>query len=529
MASMDATKALRVRRWWQSDSLGHLCFALLLSIVAAHLWALWVLPPFNSEHLGVDACQHAILIYCQSLANPAEHALVADFLKTYPQMSHWLAAQWMPLLGDDPYKAMRAVSAASVLLMLVCQFWLLRRVLPAPGALVALLAWQFLCKGTNTANTQFYCVAYFYAQAVGTNFLWAALLFCTWPANNRWQAMLHTLLGAVCAALAYLCHIVPGATVLGGLGLFLLALWYRSRSGLDLARLVVVAAIGLLVVLGTPQLSYMSDARQGFGVAPIKNWTLLMTWVPTLVLVLAVLGRRWFAQGEWSPVEKLLAALACVLLVAGLLQAYCAVEYALGRSALYSVNKLFFVLFPVSTMIWVLAGVHWLQTHKSFDHLLASHLFTGWRSHVAGTALVGALLILDGLAFVKNELLIETSDVRNEAVESERYPMRVCRRLTQELAQAEAAKNVSGPADPLWRSDLIYFDPDLSHVSFFVTVVGLHRTWNDALNSEEALIGWRPGQALPARLCQIVPFSRLLVPPQCAAAQTHAQVTDAAK
>jgi hypothetical protein len=512
MATTDASNSPSSSRWWHSDSLGVFFCVALLSLVAAHLWSVWVHPPFNSEHLGIDACQHAILIYCQSLPDKSEQALLADVLATYPQMSHWLAAQWMPLLGGDPYKAMRTVSAASVLLMLLCQFWLLRRALPAPWAVVALLAWQFVCKGTNTADTQFYCMAYFYAQAVGTNFLWMAVLFLTWPASTRWQAVLLTLLGAGSAALAYLCHIVPGAAVLGGSGLYFLVAWYRSRCRLDLARLVAVAAVGLLVVLGTPQLSYMGDARQSYSFASIKSWTLLMTWVPTLIVVLAALDWRWFRQGEWSPVEKLIGVLACVLLVAGLLQAYCAVEYALGKSALYSVHKLFYVLFPISTMIWVLAGVQWLKARRLLDFPAAQRLLPGWCGCLAAAAVVGGLVVVDGMALVKNELVIETSVMRNEAVAPERHPMQVCRRLTGELAQAAAAQGVAGPADPHWRSDVIYYDADLVHASFFINVVGLRRNWTDALHTEEIMVGWHPGQPTPAQFNQIVPFRRLLLP-----------------
>src|SRR5438105_4554454 len=74
-----------------------LSLGVLLSLALAHCWAAWVLPPFNSNHLGCDACHHAIMIHCQSLSDPAERVFLEGTFADYPQTAHWLAAQWMPL------------------------------------------------------------------------------------------------------------------------------------------------------------------------------------------------------------------------------------------------------------------------------------------------------------------------------------------------------------------------------------------------------------------------------------------------
>ena len=153
MVTPQPTSSPEVPRRSRSASLTSLFLLALLALVLVQGWAAWVLPPFNSNHLGCDACHHAIMVHCQSLADPAERAFLADWFADYPQTSHWLVACWMPLLDNDPYKAMRAVSAASVLLMLLGQFALLCRVLPGGPALLALLAWQLVCYLTNLANT----------------------------------------------------------------------------------------------------------------------------------------------------------------------------------------------------------------------------------------------------------------------------------------------------------------------------------------------------------------------------------------
>jgi hypothetical protein len=396
---------------------------------------------------------------------------------------------------------MRAVSGASILLMLGCQFVLLRRLLPVVPAALALLNWQLVCNFTNTAHVQYYCAAYFFSQGVGMTFAWAALLLLTWSAPRPWQRACFSVLGAACAGLAYLCHIVPGACVLGGLGLYSLVCWLRTHHLSDLARLALLGAVGLAVVLGTDQLAHMGQARQDTGWVPLKNLSLLLAWIPTLLLGLWwVFSSRGSSKLRRPPVEQMLEMLIGVLVVAGLLQGYCAAEYALGKAASYSVNKLFYVLFPVSTLVWLLAGLHWLQSSGWLDRLRSQRLLTHWPAQVAGTALVGLMLILNGRSFVNNEL-------RDEHVGPEQHPVLLARRLAQKIEPACV------PGDPRWRSDLIYFDPALCESSVFVNVVGLRRSWGDAFQVVETLRGQRPEQTSAVPLRDLVHFSRLVMPP----------------
>jgi hypothetical protein len=512
MARADTT-APSAASWLRTGSLGFLLVLVGLSLLVAHLWTVWALPSFNSDHLGCDACHHAILIHCQSLPGPLMRAVMPDGLVGYPQTSHWLAARWMAVLDGDPYKAMRAVSAASVLLMFACQFCLLRRALPAGPALLALLAWQMVCYLTNLANTQYYCVAYFFSQGVGMTFVWGAIVLITWPTGatgtGGWQRGCLIALGAVLAGVAYLCHIVPGVAILGGLGLYFLVCWARARRWADLAGGALIAAVGLAVILGTTQLAHMSESRQVPGSVPLKNWSVLLAWVPTLLVALLVPGRRWLGKQQRLPVEELLEVLTCVLCVAGALQAYCAVEYWRGKSALYSVNKFFYVLFPVSSLMWVLAGASWLQRRERLGLGLSPRLLSNgparFAKNLAAAAVVGLLLYLNGRVFVRSELL-------DEKVEAERHPVRCAQRLAHEAGLDGAADTLALSASPRLPSDLIYYDPCLPQSSVFVNVVGLRRSWSDVYGLNAALAGWRPGQVLPAEVRQRVNFRRLILP-----------------
>jgi hypothetical protein len=488
------------RGWLRTDSLAFVAFAALLAMPLAYLWADRVLPPFNSNHLGCDSCHHAILIHCQSLPDRAERAFLADYLATYPQTAHWLAARWLPLLGGDPYKAMRATSFASLLIMLALQFALLRRVLPAGPAVLALLAWQLLCYFGNVANVHYFSKAYFFSQAVGMTAAWAALLIATWPAHSpRWRG-LHTLLAAALAGLAYLCHLVPGVTALGGLGLYYLLGWWRTRAAADAARVALVGGVSLALVLGTGQLAHMAHSRLEFGDVPVKNWSLLLAWVPLLLLALFRHARRRTEGPQPPPAEGLVELLTCVLCVTGLIQAYCAAEFALGKAAPYSANKLFYVLFPLTTLLWLLVGAGRL------GRLPSLRPWTVWPLRAAGVAVGAFLLVRNGRVFVANELL-------DENVAPERNPVLVARRLARETA-ADAPARSGGR---LWRSDLVYFDPGLRQSSVFVNVVGLRRSWSDAEVVLAALHSWEPVTAPPTWLGP-VRCRRLILPADLLAA-----------
>jgi hypothetical protein len=476
---------LRVYRWpvtFRSDSL--LLFGLLaaLAIFGGWLWSACVLPPYNSNHLGCDACHHAVLIHYQGQSTAPPAALL-EGLADYPQTSHWLAARFLPFLDGDPYKAMRATAFATVILTLVCQYFLLRRVLPAAQAVLGTLVLQMVCYQTQTAETQYFCVAYFFAQAVGMLAVWLAVLFATQPAGTLPGRVTVWGMAVLCAALAYLCHIVPGAVVLGALGLFSLLRLIGRPRGLAAIQLLILAAVGGGIILGTNRLSYMAACRGADGSVPVKNTVVMFSWLPTLIAALAWQGRRLW-KAEIPPADDLVRLLICLLCVAGGLQAYCAYEWAfLGKAAAYSVLKFFYVLFPVSVLVWVLALAQGLQALWRLPSW-------SWPTRLIHAGLIAVLCYFNGRIFIRNELLPSCPD-------PERSPVRVAR-----VALAAGAAE----------ADLLYYDPTMPQSSVFVNVVGLHRSFSEAYSLVAVLHGWRPDQEpAPDALAKQVHFSRLVV------------------
>jgi hypothetical protein len=491
----------------RTDSLSFLLLLVFLSLPAAYAWTTWVLPPFNSDHLGCDACHHAMLVYTQSLSSGSERAAVAGPYADYPQTSHFLAAQVMPVLQQDPYKAMRFVSFASVLIMLACQFHLVRRAMPAPSALLVLLLWQLVCYQTNTADPQFYSVAYFYSQAIGMMAVWPALALFSSPASSLEGRLVLAIGGTLLAAFAYLCHIVSGAVAFGALGSYSWIGWAHRPNRDDALRLVVLTAAGLVVVLGTDQLAHMARSRICDGSVPLKNLALLCAWIPTLLLALTWRWRRWRgpAAGPRDRADGVIDLLVCLLAAAGGCQAYCLVEWAvLGKSASYSAKKFYYVLFPAAALLWFLAASTWLQTSARFarlHQLWASRERTpAWGRVLTCGALAGLLAFLNFKLFIVNEL-------QTGCLGPDHHPVAIARQL-QTLGYPAPRPGVHDG-----RQTPIYFDPDLPESNVFINVIGLRRSWEDAFNIQSALRGWKAGrEPIPARLKEQVSFSAVLLP-----------------
>jgi len=502
--SLQARAASKFRTDGLAFTLGLVTLVLLLSFC----WTAWILPPFNSEHLGGDAMEHAVMIEGQSRTNPAERELLlANWAQDYPPLSHWLASRVMPLLEGDAYKAMRFMSCVVVLLLFLFQFQLLRVSLGARAALLVLLLWQMVCYLNNLGNTQYFCVAYFYAQAVGTVFVWPALIVFSRPVLSRSGQFWHGAGGILFAACAYLCHIVPGAIVFGALGLFTLVRLLNRPNRDDGIRLALLAVIGLLVLVGSGGLKYMGGVRNYQATAPLKNYLILVSWVPTVLLALIWSCRHWrgVGQGDWP--ARIRDVVLCLLVTAGCLQAYCAFEWAvLGWSASYPVLKLFYILFPFSSLLGFLWASHWLQR---------TPVLSRWQTYLSAKAgsvpahrvaimtygvSVGLLVFLQMKVFVKNELL-------GSSPPSERQPALVAHQFEQRLRAAQAMGIEKE------RSDLLYFDPEFPLASTFVNIVGLHRKFDDAYRPCYSLRGWDPRKTpLPPSFKKEVNFSRLLLP-----------------
>ncbi len=472
--------------------------AVLGVLGVAYAWTAWLLPAYNSDHLGCDACHHAILIHCQTVADPAERELIAGVMVDYPQMSHALAALSLPLFGDDPYRAMRFASAAAVVLLLVSQLVLLRTAMSLPWALVSLAAWQLVCGVGNLGNVHYFCAAYFFAQAFGMIGVWLALALHTRPAASAGEKLLLGAGSSALAAFAYLCHLVPGVVVFGALGLYSLARLIGRRDALEAVRIALLIAVGALVIFGTSQLALMSRGRGAGGHVPIRHLALLLTWLPTLVVGAALRARQWRRGDDGGWPGAAMDGLLCVLVVAGGLQAVCAVEWLWhGETYLYPVLKFFYLLFPAASLLWFLAAARVAARAAAAVPALGR-----WREKLDGrgarlaTAGVAALLLGVALApFVRNEL-------RPEPVTPRRHPVAVARQLG--LGLRAQGKD---------RSDLLYYDPALPQSSVYANMVGLHRTLEDSYKLMFGLHGWDPAQGpVPARLRQDVSFSALVLP-----------------
>jgi hypothetical protein len=496
---VDTTPRFLFRRW-DTGSFSFLIGLMTLAVVLGFFWAYAVLPPYNSEHLGADACHHAMLIHTFSLPDPEERAYLRQAFAGYPLGSHWLASLMMPLLENDSYKAMRWLAFTSVLCLLAVQFHLFRGVMPSGAALLCLLAWQFLGCFTRAADIYFYVEAFFLSQAVGTLCLWLtiAVVFSSrdsWPRSTAAIGL---------AVAAYLCHLVPGAIALGGVGLVFL---FRFRAQPQLRTLVPLMLLGMAgawVVFGTDQLAFMKTIKDQDGDVPFKRLPINLLWVPTLAAALVIAKRVTLknlaetradfpSEGDKTRLAKILT---CFLLVGGLLQAYCAFEcLVLHTAAPYSVQKFFSFLFPAASMLWFL----WL-TPPVTRWLSGLHVpqRISVRSRRFGYAAILLLLLYLNLGrYFAYEL-------RPPRVDLEHHPVFTAQRLRQDLPSFRAQSD---------HVNAVYFDPALPQSSMFVNMIGLRRTHGETYLVLRTLRqnqeGW--SRALEKLHGQLV-FSHLITP-----------------
>lgn len=449
---------------------------MLAGLIVSYLWMALLLPAYNSEHITCDGIHHAILVYCHGRLASPEREAVADLLATYPQLSHWLASWLMPVLAHDPFKALRCFALASVFAFLALQYHLLRRFLPALPAALALLWWQAVCHETRTCNAYIYLDTFFFSQAIGTLFLWLAIVLLTRTEERPRRQWAFALLGTGCAALAYLCHIVPGVVALGGVGLFLLLRLLRQPNRGDLLLLTIAIALGAGVVFGTPQLHHMQEVRVADGDMPLRQFWLLVLWVPTLLGALGLGWWHWKRLDLRSERTALAVLMVCLLLAGGLLQAYVAAEWLIWqKAAAYSVKKFFYLLFPLTALLWFLAGITWLprwSVAKWLEPLFCMDQgprARSWPRLALKCTFVLALLYLNYSYLIRYQF-------RGPYASPERNPVQVAEQLRRELPPFRA----DAPATS--RSDRLYYDPRFPRSSVYVNVVGLRRGFAEFYN-----------------------------------------------
>lgn len=480
---------------------------ILAGLLTTYAWTRWWLPFFNSEHLGGDACQHAIMVYCQSLQDPTERSAVAGILEDYPPLAHFLAAQVMPLFGNDPYKAMRAISFASILAFLMGQYCLFRIFCPPATAVLVLLLWQMLCCFGNVGNAQYYYIAYFYAQAVGMTALYPAVALITMPAAAPVNRVLLGLGASLLGVFAYLCHIVPGAALFGALGLYTLICFVRRPNRVEGLRLLMVVVLGLAVVVGTKHLAMMGRLRNAEGSAPLKNIFLLLTWLPVALVAAAAAWRNRAASPRNPWRHSVQGGLACLLASAGLLQAICAFEWlVLAKCSSYPAMKLFYILFPVSSLLCVVTLVDWLSGNRAIANWtqVLSRRFgsAGTRLTTANLSVALALLLcyLQMRPFVVNELRPD------KGASPRSSPIQLAQQMQQLLRTEPSEKKTA-------QEEVLYYDPLFPNASVFVNVVGLHRPVGQTFEAVLSLLKWKPEtEPVPESLKQQAHFVHLLMP-----------------
>jgi hypothetical protein len=503
---MTDTGAVQLADPVKIGSLWGLAGLLALGCVLGYLWVMLVLPPYNSEHLGPDACHHAIMIHALSLPNQQEGAFTAGHFATYPHLSHRIAASLLFAVNNDAFRAMRLVSVISLLGLLAVQYHLFRRVFSGRAGVLALVTWQALGSMTRTADMEFFRGPYFFAQGVGELFAWLAIALVSWPARTRWGRAGQTGVAIGLAVAAYLCHLVPGLVALGGLGLVLLMRLRLRPWWPTVVALGVLALAGLAAIFGTEQFAHMAACKQADGDTPFRYLPLVLLWIPTAVLAVAVAVRR-FKHPLTTPGQELTAVLTMFLLTAALLDGYAAFEWAVRNAvAPYAVKKFFFFLFADATMLWLV----WLRpvlvrAARRWESLAVVRGPSGWRLTRLARANWGlATLILLGFSvgpFIANEL-------KGPVTPSDQTPESVAAQLYEGLPPFREDEPGS------WRSRAIYFDPKLPQSSVYVNIVGLRRSFAEAYQVLNTL-AQVPDKETPEALHRLrgqVSFTRVISP-----------------
>jgi hypothetical protein len=332
-------------------SVGGLAGLLALAFLFALAWTALPGRVNDLEHQGIDIVNHAVLVHRR--AHPVAPTLMG-YHGAYPQAAHALAGALVPWLGDNAIRAMDCAAWMILLGLLACQYTLLCRRLPPLPALAVLAGWQALCAATLFGDRDFFSTNYFYPQAAGTLACWLQMVVLSTPADSGPGRLLRDGLALLAAALAYACHIVPGAAAFATLALVQGYRLFGRERGEALLGLLVIGLTAVHLVLGSSQIQLMGHARlRGDYWLPYKYLGLLLLWVPTALAAGAWLVRG-LVRGRPPRPDNLNVVLSCALLAAGALQGYLALETVLGvAGGYYNAKKLFFLTFPLAGLLWV--------------------------------------------------------------------------------------------------------------------------------------------------------------------------------
>jgi hypothetical protein len=446
------------------------------SAVLAFAWAALPGRSNDLEQQGIDIVNHAILVHRR--AHPVPAALYGAH-RHYPQASHALAAWFMPVLGDNAIRAMDCAAWLTLLGLFAAQWTLLCRLLPAAPALAVLALWQGLRLQTRFSDWDFFHVNYYPPQALGTLGVWLQLAVLATPEVTPLRRCLRDGAAVLLAALAYSCHIVPGAVAFATLAVLHGSELFGPGRRAACLRLLLTGLVAAVTLLSSDQLRLMAGARTVAGGRLLYDhlWLLLL-WVPTLLVACLALARglRRVLPRRPNHLERVLT---CALLAAGGIQGYLTLETLLGHNlGYYSAMKLYWYTFPLATLLWV----GWLCRLLAASAGRVGLPRLASRRAVAAGCVLCAIWGLNSLVRQdpRRPRLLGLGAIRRTLLRLPPNPGSVANslRLSQERDAVVAARRLAGR--PNHAAPWVYFyDPAMPFGSLFASVVGLE-THHDA-------------------------------------------------
>lgn len=418
-----------------------------VAVIAATVWTAVALTQNNLELQSIDLCHHVMFVdHLQSPWGKADR----EFVGAYPLLSHRVAALWLPLF-DNPIQAVRAAALASLLIMLIAQWFLFRTLMSPAPALIALILWQSLCTNCKLGDVNHFLwdFQYNFSRAMAAAALWVMLLGLVVPPFRHRVFNLVLLLGL--AGFAFRCHIAAGSLALATLGTWCIVQCIRRNWYAGVVGLIALTGMSAGLLIFTDEWRYLASLSHDNGPLPIRHPDLIALWIPTALIGFEVALRKAYRtlRGQALPMDFTVAVL-CGLLPAAALQSYMLygknISHTIGT---YPYNQMLFYTFALATLLWM-AGL--LAILKSWAPQLIAR----------GNSIL-SLLAIASAAWGLYTIL--EADARRPRPEPDRDPIRVLNALK-----------------PLRESFVghYYYDPALEHASYFVTRAVLGRESHNA-------------------------------------------------
>lgn len=408
-------------------------------VLFAASWTAWMLPRNNIERQGGDIVHHALIV--QELIDPSLPA--PAFFKSYPRLSHQIAAGLSILFDADPIQGMRCVALVALGLMTLFQFELLRSALSWSAAAITLCAWQFVCTTAKVGNINHFLWEgqYNYSRAVGAAAMWLSVLVLAVTRRRQSQGLLFSWLAAI---FAIQCHLVPGVLAFGTIVLHYSLHSHISRSWRPLQSAGLSGVVAVVSCLTSKSREMAGIAAAG-GWLPVALEPLLWIWAPTALLAIGcIVGLRRRSQTELHAVDSSDQVLIAACLTSAALQSALFVGRFVGRISDYSYNSALFYTFQFASLWLIHAAAtglcHWRPDWRIDRYPLAVRRGCQLAAVVAGIFAIGVAL---------------KRDVRRPYFGEDRDPVHVVRQLH------------------LWSDripTILYIDPEQPMSSYFVNL-----------------------------------------------------------